>query len=237
MLTMDSTIAQWVAERMDRATIFERLGIDACCGGQQTLREACEKKGLDPQAVLSEIAGTSTQAPAGSEDWSAAPVPALLDHLLSTHHVYLKETMQPLMPLMEKVLRVHGPLHPELAELAEVYRRFVADMEQHLHKEEQILFPIIRQITEGGGPQAEQMRQFVPQPIRVMLMDHDTADRDLTRMRELTNDFTPPEGACGSYQRLLATLAAIDADTREHMQKENAILFPKFAPQEASALR
>lgn len=234
MLTLDMSIGEMVSQNMARASVFERHGIDCCCGGTISLREACERRGLDPARVLAELQAADEVAPAVEKDWRVVPATELIEHLVSTHHRYLRETLTALVPLMQKVHRVHGPNHPELTELAETYFGFVQEMEQHLDKEENVLFPICRQIEAGEGPQVEQMRQFVPQPMRVMKHEHETADRDLTRMRELTNGFTPPEGACGSYQRLFATLAAIEADTRVHMHKENEILFPKVLGQAAA---
>ncbi len=203
--------------------VFERHGLDYCCGGKQSLADACADRGLDAERVLAElleIAGGDTGA-ADAIDWSRAEAPDLIDHLLRTHHVYLKENMPRLAALADKVARVHGDNHPELVAVREVYHKFVADMGPHMAKEEQILFPAILQSANGG------MAFPIWQPIAVMEAEHDEAGRDLARLRDLTRGFQVPEDACTSYRLLLSGLADLERDTHTHIHKENNILFPR----------
>jgi regulator of cell morphogenesis and NO signaling len=220
-LTLDTSIGQIVAAQPLLAKVFESHGIDYCCGGKLSVSAVCARKGLDAEALLGEIHAAMEGAPAPETDWTKAPLAELIEHLLSTHHVYLHEGMPRLAMLSQKVARVHGDRHPELIELAEVYQNFHSEMDAHLAKEEQILFPAIVRVEAGTD-------NFpVQHPIRVMEADHDTAGRDLERMRALTNGYVTPEDACNSYRALFAGLAELESDTFAHIHKENNILFQR----------
>lgn len=137
----------------------------------------------------------------------------LTEHLESTHHVYLKKTLPRLVALMDKVHQAHSPRHPELTRLQTVVENLRADLEPHLLKEEQILFPLIRQLEAAQGP------------IRVMRSEHDGAGELLKEMRTLTNVYVVPKDGCQSFQLLYEGLKELEEDTHLHIYKENNILF------------
>ena len=137
----------------------------------------------------------------------------LTEHLESTHHVYLKKTLPRLVALMDKVHQAHSPRHPELTRLQTVVENLRADLEPHLLKEEQILFPLIRQLEAAQGP------------IRVMCSEHDGAGELLKEMRTLTNVYVVPKDGCQSFQLLYEGLKELEEDTHLHIYKENNILF------------
>ena len=137
----------------------------------------------------------------------------LTEHLESTHHVYLKKTLPRLVALMDKVHQAHSPRHPELTRLQTVVENLRADLEPHLLKEEQILFPLIRQLEAAQGP------------IRVMRSEHDGAGELLKEMRTLTNVYVVPKDVCQSFQLLYEGLKELEEDTHLHIFKENNILF------------
>lgn len=225
-LTPDVSVGQLVAERPGRAKIFEKYRIDYCCGGKLSVAAICEKKGIDPEALLAEIARAELVGdPTPEETWLKRPIPELVAHILETHHAFLKEAMPRLEFLTTKVARVHGDDHPELHEVASVFAKFKADMEQHMGKEENVLFPLMLKIAAGQASASE--GSFVAHPIRAMESEHDGAGRDLEKIRELTGDFVPPEGACNSYRAMLDGLLEIEADTFVHVHKENNVLFPR----------
>ncbi|HCK68617.1 MAG TPA: iron-sulfur cluster repair di-iron protein, partial [Nitrospina sp.] len=134
----------------------------------------------------------------------------LTEHLESTHHVYLKKTLPRLVALMDKVHQAHSPRHPELTRLQTVVENLRADLEPHLLKEEQILFPLIRQLEAAQGP------------IRVMRSEHDGAGELLKEMRTLTNVYVVPKDGCQSFQLLYEGLKELEEDTHIHIHKENA---------------
>jgi len=230
------TVGQLVAERPSRARVFEKLGIDYCCGGKKPLGEACRDKKLEPVQVIAAIRAADEQAAPEEKNWLSASLTELADHIEETHHAYLKAELPRLEFMTRKVAAVHGPQHPELVELQQVFAGFKATLESHMMKEERILFPLCRQLDaaeeEGGRPGAFHCGS-INNPIRVMVMEHEHAGDALGRMRELTNGFTAPEDACNTFKAMLAGLAEVEADMHRHVHKENEILFPKAVEAEA----
>ncbi|HEX7010351.1 MAG TPA: iron-sulfur cluster repair di-iron protein [Phycisphaeraceae bacterium] len=235
--TIQTTVGELVTQRPSRSRLFERLGLDYCCGGKRTLQEACEAKGLDAHTVLSLLlADEESQSAAQNDqqDWSQASLTDLADHIEQTHHAYLKRELPRLGEMVRKVAAVHGQLHPWLLELDGIFARFAAEMESHMLKEEQILFPLIRQLEAQQSAAGGQGMLDLTNPVRVMEHEHDDAGRDLARMRELSSDFTPPPEACGTFRATLDGLRQLEADTHQHVHKENNILFPRAIEQQRS---
>ncbi len=223
-LTLSTAIGRIAADNPASVAVFERHGLDYCCGGKQSLAEACDRQGIVAEAVLAEIleiVNTSSVEPEDAIDWTKQPLPDLVDHLLRTHHAYLHENLERLDVLADKVARVHGENHPELVSVRNVYGKFFAELSQHMRKEEMILFPGILRI-EG-----EDASFPIWQPIAVMESEHDQAGQDLAKLRELTGGYQVPEDACTSYRMLMDGLARMESDTITHIHKENNILFPR----------
>jgi regulator of cell morphogenesis and NO signaling len=228
------TVGEIVAERPSRSRVFEGLGIDYCCGGHRPLDAACRGQGVATEQVLDSLAAHDAST-AGSEerDWRLAPTAELIDHILETHHAYLAAEMPRLAGLAEKVAKAHGPRHPYVHELKDVYASLRDELESHMAKEEQILFPMIRQMDAGASAPAFHCGS-VQGPIRQMEFEHDSAAVALGRMRELTSGYTPPEDACNTFRALLDGLAGFEADLHAHIHKENNILFPRVAETEGA---
>jgi regulator of cell morphogenesis and NO signaling len=231
--SIETPVGQLVAERLSRARVFERFGIDYCCGGKAPLGLICTKKGLDPSIVLRELALSDSAANADETDWSQASLTALTEQIETAHHGYLKDELPRLAHIVKKVASVHGEQHPELRELHQVFDAFRSDLEAHMQKEERVLFPLCRSL-ETGVPHAAAHCGSINNPIMVMVLDHEDAGEALARMRELTEDFTPPEDACISYRTMLDGLAELERDMHLHVHKENNILFPRASATEAS---
>lgn len=220
-MTPETPVGQIVAAQPLLAKVFEKYGIDYCCGGKLPLATLAGKKGVDSHALIAELEAAMAVAPAPAVDWKLESLEKLIAHIVETHHEFLREALPRLAYLSEKVARVHGDVHPELIEFASIYEGFNAELTQHMAKEEQILFPAIIRLEQG-------LERFpVNNPITVMEAEHDSAGRDLDRMRELSNGFTPPEDACNSYRALYAGIAELELDLFEHIHKENNILFPR----------
>ena len=214
------TLGDIVAGNPATARALDRLGLDYCCHGQRSLESACAEAGLDPVAVLAELGAIG---PGGDTSWARLEPPALADHIVESHHRYLKEELPLLDALAEKVLAVHGERHPELAGVRALVREIRSDMEPHLVKEERILFPAIHDLAGGR-------RDFpfgtVANPVRMMLFEHDRAGDLLAALRAATGGYAVPEDACASYRSLYERLEALEADTHVHIHKENHTLFP-----------
>lgn len=218
--SLERTLGDLVAERPARARVLERLGIDYCCHGQRTLRNASEAAGLAPDAVAAEVEAVTDDS--GADIDRLEPV-ALIDHILSTHHDYLHEELPLLVALADKVRDVHGSRHPELTRVADLVHEIRDDLEPHLAKEEQVLFPAIRDWADG-----ERSFPFgtLANPVRMMMLEHDRAGELLEELRTVTSQYVPPADGCASYQTLYARLEHLEADTHRHVHLENNVLFP-----------
>lgn len=220
-IASDTRVGRLAAEHPLATRVFARHGIDYCCGGGRPLSEACEKLGLDVEAVLREITeeleSTGSQDSAGPS-WDRAPLAALMEHIVEAYHQPLREELPRLEAMARKVARVHGQRDPErLAELLSVYLALQGELEDHMAKEELVLFPMIRR---GLGWDADS-------PISVMEHEHDSAATALRRIRELTDDYRVPEGACNTWRALWHGLAALEGSLHRHIHLENNVLFPR----------
>lgn len=218
-LDAQSEVGQFVAERPSVSRIFEKYGIDYCCGGKQSLESACQAKGLATQQVLAEV----NQALRSPDEVNLQQLsqPQLVEHIVTRYHGYLRDTLPMLTHQVDRVAMVHGPNRPELLEVQKVFHTFMHEMLNHMEKEEQILFPMIASQTDtpGSCPLAS--------IIQVMEAEHDDAGEALACMRRLTNDYSIPEGACGTYRAVLRGLAELEQDTHLHVHAENHVLFPR----------
>ncbi len=215
--------------------VFEAHGLDYCCGGQRELGEACAAAGFAADKVLEELQQLRSSHSAATKDWSAASITELVEHLLATHHEFTRTELARLAPLMDKVARVHGENHPELNAIRTCFIEISDDLGPHLMKEEQVLFPYM--LALDAGQTAPSCFGTVANPIRAMLAEHDLVGELLHRIRDLSRDFSLPEGACGSYQSLFMGLADLEADLHQHMHLENNVLFPKAVALEDSKVQ
>jgi len=236
------TMVSEIAARMPLSVrVFEEFGIDFCRGGQVALGEACQARGLDPAAVIERIRHglQPAQGTAPALGWGDAPLGSLIDHILTTHHLYMKSQLPRLEAMLETILASHAGRHGDaLLAIAETFRPMRAELDGHLMKEEMILFPLIRRLEMGAGPQDRGFHcGSVQNPIRVMVREHDSAGEALTRLRELTAGYTPPEDACNTFRAFYAELAGIESDLDRHIHLENDILFPRAVELESALLR
>lgn len=233
---IEQTVAEIVTERPARARVFEKHGIDYCCGGKLPLADACGRRGVDVDRVLADLHAADCQPPSADLDWTAESLSRLVNHIVQTHHVYLRNELPRLTQMVEKVQSVHADRHPELNECRTVFRGLRAELESHMMKEEQILFPMIVAL-ENGRASATSHCGTINNPIRQMEHEHDDAGAALERLRTLTGGYAPPTDACNTYRAMLDGLAELEADLHQHIHKENNILFPRAAQLEAAAQR
>jgi regulator of cell morphogenesis and NO signaling len=223
---IDKTVGQWVVERPSRARVFERLGIDYCCGGKHPLRQACEQKSLDYDAVLAELDRDGAAAEPGVRNWASASLTDLCDHIEQTHHAYLKQELPRLEFLTTKVAARHGDHRPALRAVREVFAALKAEMDAHMAKEERVLFPLCRQLDQADELPAIHCGS-IDHPIEVMISEHEHAGDALAEIRALTDNYACPPDACNTYRALFDSLAQLERDLHEHVHKENNILFPR----------
>jgi len=217
-ITRDSTVGRIAAERPFAAKVFARYGIDYCCGGDKPLGEVCREQNLDAGAVLREIEEEPSSGSTSGERWDQAPLGDLVIHIVAAYHRPLDAELPRLEAMARKVYEVHRDKQPEmLARLLAVFRGLKSDLEDHMAREEEILFPMIK---KGEGVMAEG-------PITIMEEEHESAGAALRQLRELTGDYRVPEDACNTWRALWHGLASLEEALHQHIHLENNILFPR----------
>jgi regulator of cell morphogenesis and NO signaling len=201
--------------------VFKKYGIDFCCGGKKTLKEACESKGLNPAEIERELNATTGPAPLAFHEWSPA---FLADYIVNTHHAYVRKMLPQLTELVAKVVGAHGNQHPELSQIGQLVLHLEFELLSHLDKEEKVLFPYIRSLVQGDAP-----AQFssIETPIAMMEDEHDEAGGIMEEIRSLSNNYALPPDSCTSYAMLFQMLNDFEDDLHIHVHLENNILFPK----------
>lgn len=231
-LNQNQTVRDIVVENPQATLVFDKYGIDYCCGGGKSLAEACQKAGIAFETLQAALDGTIQDASAREQitDWSQVNPGDLIHHIIETHHAFVRFEIARLGKLLDKVVAVHGENHPELRQVQNVFYALSQDLMPHLMKEEQVLFPFIDRLEKAVASQMPvPMSCFgtVANPIRMMEFEHDQAGDLLKEMRRVTSDFTVPEDGCFSYQALYNGLKGFEADLHQHIHLENNILFPK----------
>lgn len=227
MPSIQTTVGDLVTQQPGRSRVFEKLGIDYCCGGKKPLADVCTAKGLDPNTVLTILLAAETHSDDHETDWSQASLTALADHIVKTHHAYLKSELPRLEAMVYKVASVHGNTHPWMREIDDIFSRFAADLHAHMIKEEHILFPMIRKLESGEAGPISPCGHGLAHPVHAMEHEHDSAGDDLAKIRTLADNYQPPEDACNTFRATLSGLAELEADMHRHVHKENSILFPR----------
>jgi regulator of cell morphogenesis and NO signaling len=231
-VTIAKTVRVWAVENPAATRIFEKFGIDYCCGGNQSLEQACDKARVSVDQVLDslEMAEESTRATQQVRDWKRELLSALIAHIQTTHHAYTREEIVRLRALLQKVCSVHGKNHPELFEIQATFSGLAQELTTHLMKEEMVLFPYIERMEEAviqKEPVLPAPFGTVENPVAMMEHEHDSAGNALRAIRKSSGEFTTPADACVSYQTLYRALAAFEADLHQHIHMENNILFPR----------
>jgi regulator of cell morphogenesis and NO signaling len=212
----DATLADLAATLAGASRVFYRHGLDFCCHGRISLEESARKKGLDPGTLAREIEG-EVRKPGVFERWDLRPLGEVVEHVLRDFHDAHRAEVPRLLEMARKVERVHGEKTSCPRGLAAHLELLAEELESHMRKEEDILFPLIR---SGRG-------RLAADPIRAMEEEHDDHGKNLARLRELTNDYVPPPDACGTWIALYLGLKELEQQLMEHIHTENNILFPR----------
>lgn len=239
-VNLQETVGQLATSVPGATRIFERLGIDYCCGGKRTLTEACRVAQVPVDSLVAALtdAGQWQELAGQTRDWNSETLTALLTFITETHHVFTRQELARLEKLVEKVCRVHGQRHPELLKVQALFEELKQDLLPHLLKEEQVLFPYITRLEEAvyfSQPVPQPFFGTVNHPVRMMMTEHDGAGELLRALREATNNYLAPADACFSYRTLYLALSEFEADLHQHIHLENNILFPRAIALEAQA--
>ena len=228
-VAIEKSVRELALENPAATRIFEKLGIDYCCGGGKSLEEACRAANLNINEVLDSLENACRASePQTDRNWQIEPLTSIIAHIQDTHHQYTRQEIARLDPLFKKVCGVHGKNHPELLRIYGLFQGLAQELSAHLMKEEMILFPYIIRLeaaVTGHEPIARPPFGSVQNPVSMMEHEHDSAGNALRAMREAANGYSAPADACVSYQTLYKALADFEADLHQHIHLENNILF------------
>lgn len=225
---MELTVGEIASQDYRKVEVFKKYGIDFCCGGKKTLSRVCEEKGISRQQLEREliVAENITRIP--SQDFSSWSAGFLADYIVQTHHAYITRSIPLIFEYTQKVSRVHGGRNPETVETAKIFERLIEDLKPHRIKEEQVLFPYIRQMEKAVQTGGSVHGPFgtVKNPVNMMEHEHELIGELMLEIRHSTHEFTVPDHACNSYRYAYAKLQEFEADLNQHIHLENNILFP-----------
>lgn len=197
------------------SALFRKYDMDYCCGGRQTLARAAARKEVDVAVIEAELAELARQPL--DKDWRSAPLSEIIDHIIVYYHDRHRGQLPELIQQATKVERVHADKADVPRGLTRYLIMLDEELSSHMMKEEQILFPMIRQ---GMGRHAAG-------PISVMESEHNEAGELLEAIKRTTNNITPPPQACVTWQAMYRGIAEMIDDLQQHISLENNVLFPR----------
>jgi regulator of cell morphogenesis and NO signaling len=223
IITEQTTIAEIASSVPSSVRVFQKHGIDFCCGGKRPISVVCQEQGLSYNEIVQLIQMSNAQPASDARDWAQAPLTDLIGHILATYHEPLREELPRLEAMAAKVARVHGENAPYMIRVNAIVAELGDELRSHMQKEEIVLFPAVGAI-EGQGAQPPMP---LSAPIAVMEDEHEHAGGLLAELREITSGYVMPEWGCGTFQALYHGLAELEAAMHVHIHLENNILFPR----------
>jgi regulator of cell morphogenesis and NO signaling len=223
------SLASIVLDNPQAAAVFEKYNLDFCCKGKRNLSEACAEKGLETEQVAAELDSGNSCCIVKSMPFTEMSFGQLINHIVVRHHFYVKRAMPLIMMHLEKVATKHGESYSYMKEVLRLFEKIEREMTAHMQKEELVLFPRILEVERA--PKQNHVSVFsdnyLSGPLSVMETEHEHAGNDLDKIRKITNNYTPPVGACTTFRVCLSELKEFEEDLHEHVHLENNILFPK----------
>ncbi len=213
-----------VTDDFRAAEVFKEAGIDFCCGGKKTLGEACKEKNIDEQLLvnkLNELGLTPSSQGHNFKDWELG---FLADYIVNTHHKFVLKALPELVSYTEKIASVHGSHHKELIEVATLFGQINTELLQHLKKEEEVLFPAIKEALKNNSPES---KSTILSEISRMSLEHEFAGGSMDKINTMTSNYSVPEDGCNTYHVTFKLLQQFEDDLHIHVHLENNILYPK----------
>ncbi len=228
LINISQHVCNIVTENPDRAKVFDKYRIEYCCGGKIPLDELCKKRNINLQELITELQKVDASKEETVETFNLEKfsLTELVHDIKSKHHRYLKEELPAIEKLLKKVVARHEIEHPKFKELQKLFKTFTIDILEHMREEESILFPWICRL-ENEKYSSELLYDDIKNSTTVMIHEHNDAGGFLEKFRNLTNDYTPFEGACPTVRVLLQKFHNLEGDMHKHVHKENHVLFPK----------
>ncbi|MBA4386699.1 MAG: iron-sulfur cluster repair di-iron protein [Verrucomicrobia bacterium] len=233
-VTTDTIVRELAGKHPQTLEVLEKHGIDYCCGGGKPLKDAASDAGANTDELVADLQAALGSAPTGltSPDWNRAGLGELVYRILNTHHTYMKKALPKIADYLAKVLRAHGAAHGEmLKQVDAIYQPLRLELESHLEKEEQILFPYVIELdaaTRDGLPKPDFCCGSVEGPISQMMHEHENAGEALDNLRKATNNYTLPPDTCPTFAALFNEFQRMEKDLHTHIHLENNILFPRL---------
>jgi regulator of cell morphogenesis and NO signaling len=217
----EQRLADIVSEHHSSAAVFEKHKLDFCCKGKRTLAQACMEQEIPLDSIEQELAEviTDPEKPEPSVFNMMTPK-QLSDYIVARHHVFVRQAIPQIVYHLDKVYNKHGERYDYVGEVYSLFMKVAAELEQHMLKEEKILFPMMEHVDRMTGSQ-------LSGPIHVMESEHEHAGDLMARIRELTHDYTAPADACTTHRLVLEELRSFEEDLHEHVHLENHLLFPR----------
>jgi regulator of cell morphogenesis and NO signaling len=237
MTAATQTVREIAQTQPTSIRVFEKFGIEYCCGGRKPLAEACAVKEVDVDTVIAALEAAVRSENAPVKDWTNESLANLTNHIVTIHHTYCKEELPRLSGLAMKVVKVHGGTNPELALIRARLAELAEELTDHLAEEEVVVFPMIVKLEAekvSAGIEPAESRVAVGNPLALLIQEHDHAGVLLAEIRSLSRDFNAPEYACTTYHAFFDGLKEFEHDLHRHVHLENNILFPRAVELEAS---
>lgn len=222
------TIGDIISSFPGASNLFKENRIDFCCGGNRALSAALREQQIDEGQFLeqlNQLFHKAKQKPEKDKDWREVPSSDLIDHIVQTHHAYLLKELPLLSEFVTKILRLHGSKHRELAQLHHLFHLMKMELEQHLITEEETVFPLIKEAEQTGN---QITRSKAAEAIAKLEAEHSTVGNLLKEMRQITDNYRLPEGACRTYTLSFQKLEELESDMFQHIHLENNILFQRL---------
>lgn len=229
VFSINDKIGDIVVKLPKAGEIFKEFKIDFCCGGGRTLAEAIKEQGLSEEEILLKLQRAYEKMQDlkdESNDWENASFSDLIDHVVNTHHAYLNEELPKLSQLVKTIYRVHGSNHNELSKVYKLFHTLKMELEEHLIKEEEIVFPLIKEYESN---QSHETLEKALKTIEELENEHDAAGDILKELRKITDDYTMPSDGCQSYDLTYRGLELLESDIFQHIHLENNIMFPRLS--------
>lgn len=240
-ISRQSLVSDIVAKDYRTADIFRRNGISYCCGGKWPLEMACEMRGVDANKVQNELeAAIRTIQVSNQIDFAEWSIDFLIDYIINVHHRYLLKTLPETQQALKDFSQEHSKKFPWLVELEERFDLLIKQLNRCMHREEEVLFPYIRQIAhahKGKEPYAALLVRTLRKPVEdTMYKGHETVNDIILSIRELTKNYNTPENVCISHKVVLAKMKELDNDLAQHLYLEQSVLFPRAVAIEKEVL-
>lgn len=223
----EETIGQLAAKDLRKVEIFKKYGLDFCCGGNKTVRQACADQGLDATRIEQELLHADKLAGGQALPYNEWDLDFLADFIVNTHHKYVQKSIPEIRAYAMKVAEVHGANHPELIPVHELVEEMHTELMSHMHKEENILFPYIKELIAKKGSKIALQNGTIKNPISTMIAEHESVGDVLAEIRTLTSDYTLPQDACATYSILFRMLDEFESDLHMHIHLETIFFFLK----------